>query len=177
MGKNKKNKMPKWARDLLMQDAQMEVAEALTRRPGRGTRDLIADNIWVGDLIAARTRYNMPNWTVVDVREGVATPKAANVAHCPILLDDEDDEFALPYASPTRLEAACAAIDAALADGKQVLVHCWQGLERSPLTLVYWLTTRQGMTVPQAYAYVKRRRAVYDRRAWLRSHDRTGYAS
>jgi len=58
-----------------------------------------------------------------------------------------------------------------------VLVHCWQGLERSPLTLVYWLMTRQDMTVAQAYAHVKQRRAVYDRRAWLRQRDRLGYAS
>ena len=174
MGKRKnrhsgRKQMPDWVQRMLMGEGPSD-----WDAPRLGTRNLIFGNIWVGDKFAAASQWDRQGWTVVDVREGSLTPSpAANVVHRPILEDDDT----LPYASPTRLEAACTAIDAALDAGQQVIVHCWQGLERSPLTLVYWLMTRQGMDLSQAYAYVKAHRNVYDRRAWLKPRQPMGFAS
>src|SRR5215831_3046293 len=161
--------MPEWVRRMLEGSDSTGWSEPTT--PRLGTRNLIFGDVWVGDQFAARSQYNREGWTVVDVREGILTPQAANIAHCPILEDNDGPA----YASPIRLEAACVAIDAALALGHQVIVHCWQGLERSPLTLVYWLMTRQDMTVSQAYAYVKAHRPVWDRRSWLTPRPRMGF--
>jgi hypothetical protein len=131
--------------------------------PRKGTRTQIATNLYLGDRFAAARVYDQADWAVIDVREGWMAASAGNVFYRPIL----DGNLSDAYASPTRLEAACEAIDTALAQGKQVLVHCWMGMERSPLTIVYWLHTRQGMSISQAYAFVKLLRNVYDRRHWL----------
>jgi hypothetical protein len=50
-----------------------------------------------------------------------------------------------------------------------VLVHCGQGVERSPLALSYWLKERFRITWDQAYDWIiQRRPVVQDRRIWLR---------
>ena len=48
-----------------------------------------------------------------------------------------------------------------------LLVHCRQGIERSPLT-VAWYLTKCGMSMDQAYCVIKSKRPyVIDRRSWL----------
>ncbi|HEY1295443.1 MAG TPA: dual specificity protein phosphatase [Chloroflexota bacterium] len=133
----------------------------------RRTRRLAPDrhevwpNLWVGDLDAA---YNLrlasdPGWWTICVREGPHTPPGPNTTCLPVLKRG--------YARRGRLEKLAREIDARLADGKQVLVHCWAGVERSPLTVTWWLRTRQGMTLDEAYAHIMARRTVWDRREWM----------
>ena len=50
-----------------------------------------------------------------------------------------------------------------------LLVHCWGGIERSPLGVVWWMKERRGYTLDEAYEFVMQRRPiVQDRRYWVR---------
>ncbi|KAG6836466.1 hypothetical protein H0H93_007746 [Arthromyces matolae] len=58
-----------------------------------------------------------------------------------------------------HLEAACNYIDRALRSGKNVLVHCQQGISRSPAIVIAYLIRNQGMTYDSAFALLQRKRA------------------
>ncbi|OAX34111.1 phosphatases II [Rhizopogon vinicolor AM-OR11-026] len=57
-----------------------------------------------------------------------------------------------------HLEGACQYIAHALQTGGNVLVHCQQGVSRSPAIVIAYLIHDLGMSYEQAYALVKRRR-------------------
>ncbi|KAG6337373.1 hypothetical protein ID866_1696 [Astraeus odoratus] len=57
-----------------------------------------------------------------------------------------------------HLEGACQYIYNALSSGGNVLVHCQQGVSRSPAIVIAYLIHNLGMSYDQAYALVKRRR-------------------
>lgn len=67
------------------------------------------------------------------------------------------------------IEAACKKIDEYLDAGFNVIVHCAAGIERSPLTCVYWMRSRGiHSTLGAAYTHVKIIRSqVADRTHWL----------
>jgi protein-tyrosine phosphatase len=124
-------------------------------------RSEVWPKLWVGDLFAAhnlRTSGN-PEWWIVCVREGEHTPPGRNVTCLPVLKKG--------MAGRKRLEQIAQEIDLRLGQGKQVLVHCWAGVERSPLSVTWWLRTRHGMTLDQAYDHLSTKRSVADRRSWL----------
>jgi len=59
-------------------------------------------------------------------------------------------------------------VDKLLSEGRKVLVHCAMGIERSPLAVVWYLHKKKGMSIPEAYAFVKSKRSVVaDRTIWL----------
>jgi protein-tyrosine phosphatase len=67
-----------------------------------------------------------------------------------------------------ELDLAIEAIDFALKKGKKVLVHCVGGAERSPLTVVWYLHSKKGMTIEEAYNLVMEKRPLVQRRdSWL----------
>lgn len=77
------------------------------------------------------------------------------------------------YVPVSLLEKAAVAIDNALAKSGRVLVHCVAGMERSPLTVVYWLKTRKGFTWDEAYRHVKDRHFdTIDSTDWIRKPER-----
>jgi len=81
----------------------------------------------------------------------------------------------LPFLQNGRatLDSTAALIDAALALGMRVLVHCEEGCERAPLTVAWFLTRRRGMSLDDAYALLKRQRPIIeDRRRWLGAYNR-----
>ncbi|KAG0696934.1 protein-tyrosine phosphatase-like protein [Suillus ampliporus] len=55
-----------------------------------------------------------------------------------------------------HLEGACQYIANALKNGGNVLVHCQQGVSRSPAIVIAYLIHDLGMSYEQAYALVKR---------------------
>lgn len=57
-----------------------------------------------------------------------------------------------------HLEGACQYIANALQSGGNVLVHCQQGVSRSPAIVIAYLIHDLGMSYEQAFALVKRRR-------------------
>ncbi len=81
----------------------------------------------------------------------------------------------LPFLANGRatLDTTAALIDVALRLGLRVLVHCEEGCERAPLTVAWFLKTRRGMTLDEAYSLLTRHRPIVkDRRAWLGIYNR-----
>ncbi|KAF9034344.1 protein-tyrosine phosphatase-like protein [Panaeolus papilionaceus] len=70
-----------------------------------------------------------------------------------IKIDDSPNEDLRPH-----LEAVCNHIDRALKSGKNVLVHCQQGVSRSTSIVIAYLIRNYGMTYDAAYALVLRKR-------------------
>ncbi|KAF7422204.1 hypothetical protein PC9H_010360 [Pleurotus ostreatus] len=58
-----------------------------------------------------------------------------------------------------HLEAVCEHIEAALRSGRNVLIHCQQGVSRSPAIAIAYLIRNLGMTYDAAHALLKRKRA------------------
>ncbi|KAG6895566.1 hypothetical protein C0992_000597 [Termitomyces sp. T32_za158] len=58
-----------------------------------------------------------------------------------------------------HLEAACNYIDRALRNGRNVLVHCQQGISRSPAVVIAYLIRNHGMSYDTAFTFLKRKRA------------------
>ena len=50
----------------------------------------------------------------------------------------------------------------------KIVVHCAMGMERSPLTVVWYLHKYLGMTLDEAYSIVSSsRESTIDRRSWV----------
>jgi Dual specificity phosphatase, catalytic domain len=117
-----------------------------------GESEIIA-NLFLGDLQDAGGFDGMIISVLPDAME--AAPKRT---------------IRLPFLANGRatLDTTSALIDAGLRLGMPVLVHCEEGCERAPLAVAWFLKTRRGMTLDEAYALIKRRRPIVkDRRAWL----------
>ncbi|KAJ2933431.1 hypothetical protein H1R20_g3669, partial [Candolleomyces eurysporus] len=71
-----------------------------------------------------------------------------------IAIADQDNEDLRPH-----LEAVCNYIDAALKSGKNVLVHCHQGVSRSAAVVIAYLIRNQAMTFDNAHSFLRRKRA------------------
>jgi len=68
-----------------------------------------------------------------------------------------------------HLEAACNHIDRALRSGRNVLVHCQQGVSRSPAIVIAYLIRNQGMSFDNAYGLVKRKTRLRQAQLWIYS--------
>ncbi|PPQ68531.1 hypothetical protein CVT25_005453 [Psilocybe cyanescens] len=71
-----------------------------------------------------------------------------------IPIQDEGSVDLKPY-----LEAVCSWIARALGQGRSVLVHCQQGISRSPAIIIAYLMRAHHMSYSNAYSFVLRKRA------------------
>jgi protein-tyrosine phosphatase len=118
----------------------------------------IIPNLFVGDLQDAQRFAGVIINVLPDLLEG----EPAQAIHLPFLAE-----------GLTSLERSADIIDAALARGERVLVHCEEGCERAPLVVAWFLKTRRAMTLDEAYALLKSRRPIVeDRRRWLGIYNR-----
>jgi Dual specificity phosphatase, catalytic domain len=118
----------------------------------------IIPGLFVGDQQDAQRFDGAIISVLADVPEG--EPREA--IHMPILLN-----------GIATLDSTAALIDHSLKLGRRVLVHCEEGCERAPLVVAWFLKTRRGMTLDEAYALLKSRRPIVaDRRRWLGRHGR-----
>jgi protein-tyrosine phosphatase len=119
----------------------------------------IIDNLFIGDQQdAAQAPLTM--W-IVNVLEGHAPEQRGMLMWLPILPPGG------PPAERAMLDAAITHIDRLLGMGHKVLVHCGAGVERSPLTVAWYLREKSGMDWDQAYALLREKRpVVQDRREW-----------
>lgn len=87
------------------------------------------------------------------------------------ILDHDEESLAMvpPKVLIHKLDEACDVISDHVLNKETLLVHCWAGVERSPLTLAYWLVkTRRKSNLDEAYKHLKSvREIVEDRRNWL----------
>jgi hypothetical protein len=71
--------------------------------------------------------------------------------HC-ALSDFGDTDVSSPEAE--ALAACFAQIDAAASAGERILVHCSQGINRSPTVVMAWLIVRRQWTLARAHEHV-----------------------
>ena len=117
----------------------------------------IIPGLFVGDLQDAQKF----DGTIVSVLPDVPDAEPLQALHMPFLAE-----------GVVRLDKTAAVIDEELARGHRVLVHCEEGCERAPLVVAWFLKTRRGMTLDQAYVLLKSRRPIIeDRRRWLGIHN------
>ena len=118
----------------------------------------IIANLFVGDLQDAQKF----DGTIISVLPDIPEGEPAEAIHMPILARGIES-----------LDSAAELIDAMLARGNRVLVHCEEGCERAPLVVAWFLKTRRAMSLDDAYALLKSRRpTVEDRRRWLGIYER-----
>jgi protein-tyrosine phosphatase len=125
----------------------------------------ILPNLFLGDLADAR-RWQGFAITVLECRP---PELPTNVVHIPIV--DTNNDAATSgdiHVLFVQLEILVTVVDTALARGEKVLVSCGQGMERSPLAVVWYLFRRRGMSVEDAYRLVKEKRPqVIEHLEWL----------
>jgi hypothetical protein len=132
---------------------------------------------WRSQILAERWAENeiIANLFVGDLQDA-ARFDGIIISVLPELLESEPGRAILmPFMANGRatLDSTAAVIDAALERNQRVLVHCEEGCERAPLVVAWFLKTRRGMTLDEAYALMKSRRPiVQDRRRWLGIYNR-----
>ena len=127
--------------------------------------DEIISCIFVGTLEdAVYTASAHPDWIILCVLEQRPAAEPACAIHVPLLEISPEG----PVVNQVRLEIACDIIDNAYTNGYNILVHCQMGVERSPLTVAYWLATRYSLSLDEAYMLLQHQRPIVeDRRSWL----------
>jgi hypothetical protein len=125
----------------------------------------VLPNLWVGDATAAPLALPA-GMAVLCVLEN---PSVTGANHIPILLPPSGQMWTgQPIAYRARLEQASLWISAQQASGKAMLVHCGAGVERSPLTVAWFMRKTYGVTLDRAYAWLQRIRPVIgDRQGWI----------
>ena len=135
--------------------------------------DEVVPGLWLGDIKDARKApKEMVKVCVLEtcLRETVLVPRTV---HIPILVATDEGQGAKWYkASTDQLNFAAKQIDFYLRDHKQVLVHCWAGEERSPLTVAWYLKLSKHISMDEAYAIVKEKHPQTFRRDddWLQPY-------
>jgi hypothetical protein len=118
----------------------------------------IIPNLFVGDLQDAAKFDGM----IISVLPDVPDSEPKHAIQIPFLANGR-----------ATLDSTAALIDAALVLNMRVLVHCEEGCERAPLAIAWFLKTRRGMTLDEAYALLKTKRPIVnDRRKWLGIYNR-----
>jgi protein-tyrosine phosphatase len=117
----------------------------------------VLPRIWIGPVSScAQAPEGVVCFNVLE------TPHSECCRHCRILGDDGKARIEL-------LDHVAQQIDVAWnTDTRHLLVHCGAGVERSPLTVAWWMTKRLHLTFDEAYAWLKRQRPqIEDRRSWI----------
>ena len=118
----------------------------------------IIDNLYLGDMQDAGRFEGM----IISVLPDAMEAEPSRTIRIPFLANGR-----------ATLDSTSALIDAGLRLGVQVLVHCEEGCERAPLAVAWFLKTRRGMTLDEAYELIKSRRPIVkDRRVWLGIYNR-----
>lgn len=113
----------------------------------------LRDEHGVGTVLSLQDDADLAskNLVLVDLARAYA---AAGVAFHHIPVADGDSEHLA-----ARLAEILAVLDASLASGSRVYVHCNGGFNRAPTVAIAFLRARRGLSHDAAWAYVKQRRA------------------
>ncbi len=126
----------------------------------------IIDNLFVGNENDGMGPFDGMVINVTETQTG-----RPGVTWIPICQDYTTPLGAPFMASIDQLNAVAEVIDNALANEKikrKILVHCYAGIERSPLAIAWFLHTKRGMTLDEAYKLIKQKRPiVQDRQVWI----------
>lgn len=124
----------------------------------------IIAHLYLGDYSDARRTMRDKRVALIDVtwpNEIVSIPYAMRIQTTQLLGEQI-------MAMPEAMERAARAIEQFRDQRQDVLVHCMFGVERAPLTVVWYLMRYHHLSLDVAYALVRtRREMVVDRRHWL----------
>jgi|GEM_PF-689660 len=133
-------------------------ANAAEKQTLGGRENEIITNLFLGDLQDAGRFDGM----IISVLPDAMAAEPTRTIRVPFLANGR-----------ATLDSTAALIDAGLHLGMPVLVHCEEGCERAPLAIAWFLKTRRGMTLDEAYTLIKSRRPIVkDRRSWLGVYNR-----
>ncbi len=133
----------------------------------RGQNNFVIGSIYLGDMVSA-AKFEGDRLCVHEM----VPYYVGQFHHIPILAKkpkSTTDRTGAVVSMP-QLEAACDLIQKYYVANKPLLVHCHGGIERSPLTLAWWLFTKTShvYNLDEAYAYLKLARpAISPRFFWL----------
>jgi len=132
--------------------------------------DEIIPNLFIGDLLDAnfvsyRTAQGENDWEIISVTDELPNK---SIVHKTTFIRIRYDKGYESYAKTKALDVVARKIDKFLRSGKKVLVHCYQGIERSPLSVAWYLHKKNGITISDAYEIIiLKRPSVLYRGDWL----------
>ena len=123
----------------------------------------ILPNLFLGDLQDALDFDKAyPNGMIIVVLEQRPPNEPFRSIHYPILSSSS-------HVHSKQLDRLNKIIDSIISSNIPLLVHCAAGIERSPLVIVYYLVKTKGLTLEDAYTFVKKiRPQISDRSNWLK---------
>ena len=143
------------------------------------TANRIIHDIWVGDLEDAKVWED----NLLCVLETRPDSEPERALHIPILTlrfektmmkdkDGKDTDYMIheyvDRALPVQLDAVAHVIQNHVDAGTKLLLHCGAGIERSPLALTWYMHTRAGLSLEEAFEFVKSKRPqAQNRLEWL----------
>lgn len=130
----------------------------------------IIPGLWLGDKEDAKiVHHDKYGWTIINMHEEL--PNHTPFQHWFPLgkqgWDPDDmDAYGVDF---KQLIDACTLIHDQLNNDRPVLVHCYSGVERSPLTVAYYLLLAgHTNSLHEAYLIImEKRNIVQDRTSWL----------
>ena len=130
-------------------------------------RNEIVSGIYIGD-ITSDTDFDGDRICVLE------NACANGCEHFPILQIGSDGQ---PFASSINLDRVADRVEQSLINNRKILVHCGAGVERSPLSVVWYLHKKKNLTIEEAYKFVMLKRPeAQDRRVWLSNYSlKIGY--
>jgi len=117
----------------------------------------IIENLYVGEA-AEGYLLNDIRFTIIDVRDK-NLERNVNAIWIPILVTKNNDNHYL-MASMKALNNVAKLIHKNLKSGKKVLVHCSAGMERSPLSIAWYIHKYKHIPLTSAYNIVKTRHPI-----------------
>jgi len=122
----------------------------------------IIPGVFLGDLMDAQ---NAPEDMLrICVLEYDFERTAPHTMHVPIINMGLTLSSGKVHATPGQLHFIARIIHYQLEQGKQVLVHCGAGIERSPLAVAFYLHRYHHMSMDEAYALIASKRPMIQRR-------------
>ncbi len=122
----------------------------------------IIPNLFLGDQQDAIDFDSQhPDGQIIVVLEQRPVNEPFKSIHVPILTSSG-------HVHSKQLNRLANIIDLILAEGEQLMVHCGAGIERSPLTIMWYLHRKLGSSYEEAYNMIKTKRPqIADRSTWL----------
>lgn len=122
----------------------------------------ILSNLYLGDLQdSLQFAKDYPDGHIIVVLEDRPQSEPMQSIHVPVLTSSG-------HVHNTQLNKVACIIDALLGQNKPLLVHCAAGIERSPLTVAWYLHKYHKFSMDGAYEVIKRKRPqIADRQIWL----------
>lgn len=139
--------------------------------PGRDAHTNIIGSLWVSSWLGAKN-FTLGKRICVHHDSALVLDY-----HMPILLTrpDETDRNKGAKANLKQLEMLGHIIGSCLDCEEPLMIHCKGGIERSPLTVAYFLVKFRHYKMDDAYEFIKKARPVVeDRRTWLPSESING---